>query len=167
MDSPLLIVLTIFVALAAIAMIAQAAALLGMFLAVRKLQAKVDSYLPQVAKILEASRSAVEKAGALIHDANSRTSAILDITKSRVTKIDGFLGDATMRAKVQMERAEMVLEDTMSRTQRTVSIVQRGIISPIREVHGLLMGIRATLAALGRGTRPTVDHATTDEEMFI
>jgi hypothetical protein len=31
----------------------------------------------------------------------------------------------------------------------------------------LLMGIRATLAALGRGTRPTVDHATTDEEMFI
>jgi hypothetical protein len=167
MDSNLLIVLTIFVALTAIAMIAQACALVGMFIVVRKLQEKVDSYLPQVAKILEASRSAVEKAGALIQDVNAHTTAILDMTQSRMTKIDEFLGDATNRAKTQMERAEMVIDDTMNRTQKTVSIVQRSVISPIREVHGVLMGVRATLVSLGRGNRPTVDHATTDEEMFI
>lgn len=167
MDSSLLIILTIFVALAAIAMIAQAAALVAMFLVVRKLQEKVDSYLPQVAKILEASRDAAEKAGKLIHDTNQRTSAILDMTKSRIAKIDEFLGDATARAKTQMERAEMVVDDTMTRTQKTVAIVQRSVISPIREVHGVMMGIRATITSLGRGNRPTVDHATADEEMFI
>lgn len=167
MDSTLLIILTIFVALTALAMIAQACALVGMFFVARKMQEKVDSYLPQIAKILEASRTAVERAGTLIQDANTHTTAILDMTKSRMEKIDEFLGDATARAKTQMERAEMVMDDTMTRTQKTVAIVQRSVISPIREVHGILMGVRATVISLGRGNRPTVDHATTDEEMFI
>ena len=55
----------------------------------------------------------------------------------------------------------------MSRTQQTVSVVQNGVLAPIREVHGMLAGIRAAIGHLGRTRRPSVDHATADEEMFI
>jgi len=61
----------------------------------------------------------------------------------------------------------MVLDDTMTRVQETVSIVQRGVLRPVREVHGILSGVRTAIAHIGRGGRPTVDHATSDEEMFI
>jgi hypothetical protein len=61
----------------------------------------------------------------------------------------------------------MVLDDTMGRAQETVSIVQRTVLRPIREIHGVLSGIRTSIAHLGRSGRPTVDHATSDEEMFI
>ena len=66
-----------------------------------------------------------------------------------------------------MERAEMVLDDAMTRTQQTVAMVHRGVIRPVREVHGIFAGFRTALSHLGRGGRPTVDHATSDEEMFI
>jgi hypothetical protein len=92
---------------------------------------------------------------------------ILDLSKQQLTKVDSLLTDASTRAKVQMERAEMVLDDTMTRVQSTVSVVQRSVLRPIREVHGVLSGVRTAVQHLGRASRSTVDHATSDEEMFI
>jgi biopolymer transport protein ExbB/TolQ len=167
MDSALLIILTIFIGLTTIAMIAQAVALLGMTRVAKQSQEKLNNLLPEVARTLDAAQNAVTQTGKLVNDANARTVEILDLTKDQLTKVDDLLKDAITRAKVQMERAEMVLDDAMTRTQSTVAIVQRGVISPIREVHGVLTGIRTALLHLGRGNRPTVDHATSDEEMFI
>jgi hypothetical protein len=38
---------------------------------------------------------------------------------------------------------------------------------PLRELTGIAAGIRTALAYLTRGNRPSVDRATSDEEMFI
>jgi hypothetical protein len=102
-----------------------------------------------------------------IEHIGATSSSILDVTKQQLARVDELLGDATIRAKVQMERAEMVLDDTMTRVQETVSYVQSGVLRPVREVYGVLAGIRTALTHLGRSGRPTVDHATSDEEMFI
>jgi hypothetical protein len=75
--------------------------------------------------------------------------------------------DATQRAKVQLERAEMVLDDTMSRAHETVTMVHSGLLRPLREVQGIAAGIRTAIAHLTRGNRPSVAQATHDEEMFI
>ena len=61
----------------------------------------------------------------------------------------------------------MVLDDTMTRVQSTVSVVQRTLLRPIREVQGVVSGFRTAVQHLGRASRSTVDHATSDEEMFI
>jgi hypothetical protein len=66
-----------------------------------------------------------------------------------------------------MERAEMVLDDTMTKVQNTVGILQRGVLTPVRGVYGVITGIRTAVSHLGRGGRPTVEHVTSDEEMFI
>ena len=61
----------------------------------------------------------------------------------------------------------MVMDDTMTRVQETVSVVQRGVLRPVREVHGVIAGVRMAFAHFNRRNRSTVDHATSDEEMFI
>jgi hypothetical protein len=38
---------------------------------------------------------------------------------------------------------------------------------PVREVNGIAAGFSAAVAALVRGRKYPVDHATQDEEMFI
>ncbi|HJY05761.1 MAG TPA: hypothetical protein VJ323_05560 [Bryobacteraceae bacterium] len=167
MDPTLLIILTVFVVLAAIAMIVQAFTLFGVFFAVKRLEQKVNGFLPEAAKLVEVAKQTVSEAKQHISEIGTRTTAMLDISKDQLVKIEGLVNDATTRARVQIERAEMVLDDAMSRTQQTVHAVQRGVLSPIREVHGVLSGLRAGIAALGRANRPTVDHATSDEEMFI
>lgn len=170
----LLIILTVFVAVAAIALLIQMGTMLGLFLAVKKMQQQVTELMPQINSIIGTGKKTadvtlrtVESTEKHIEKIGVASNAILEVTKQQVAKIDELLTDATTRAKVQLERAEMVLDDSMGRAQETVSIVQRSVLRPIREINGLVMGLRTTIAHLGRGSRPTVDHATADEEMFI
>ena len=163
----LLIVLTVFVAVAAVALLVQMGTMLALFLAVRKLQAQVTGIWPEVENIIGVTRRTVENVEKHVEKIGVASGEILQTTKQQVVKIDELLNDATTRAKVQIERAEMVLDDTMGRAQETVSIVQRTVLRPIREINGLMAGLRTSIAYLGRGSRPTVDHATSDEEMFI
>lgn len=166
-EHTLLILLTIFVFLTTLAMIVSAGAMLGIFFAARKLQQVVMPIIPEVEAIVGTTRRTVDRVEKHVEKIGATSSSILDVTKQQLVKVDELLTDATTRAKVQMERAELVLDDSMTRVQQTVSYVQSGVIRPVREVYGVFAGIRTTLAHLGRGGRPTVDHATSDEEMFI
>ncbi|MGI8961049.1 MAG: hypothetical protein ACR2IV_15045 [Bryobacteraceae bacterium] len=159
--------LTIFVIVAAVALVIQAGMLIGLFVVARGLQAKVTAILPDVQNVIGISKRTLESVEKHVNKIGTTSGAILDVTKQQLAKVDDLLTDATTRAKVQMERAEMVLDDAMTRTQQTVSLVQRGVVRPVREVYGVFAGIRTTLSHLGRSGRPTVDHATSDEEMFI
>jgi len=163
----LLTVLTVFVALAALAMLIQMAMLIGLFMVARELRTKIVAILPEVQSIIGIAKRITEKVEGHIDRIGNTSGAILDVTKQQLGKVDELLTDASTRAKVQMERAEMVLDDTMTRVQHTVSFVQAGVLRPVREVHGVLAGVRTALSHLSRGGRPTVDHATSDEEMFI
>ena len=166
-DNTLLILLVIFVALSAIAMLIQAGTLLGLFLVARKLQEKVMPIIPEVQAVVGVTKRTVERVEKHVEKIGDSSVEILNSTKQQLAKVDELVTDASTRAKVQMERAEMVLDDSMARVQQTVSLVQSGVLRPVREIHGVLAGIRTALAYLGRGGRPTVDHATSDEEMFI
>jgi len=162
-QTTLLSILSVFVAICAIALLGQAVALLGLFIVARDLRAKIFAAWPQIESIIGASKR-TERHIARIGDSSV---TILDVTKQQIVRVDELLNDAGIRAKVQMERAEMVLDDTMTRVQQTVGILQRGVLTPVREIYGLVSGIRTALAHLGRGNRPTVEHVTSDEEMFI
>lgn len=166
--------LLIFIGVVAIALLIQMVALLILVMVARRLHGQIMELWPELTAIIHLSRKTAEKvekyvdvAGTHINKIGATSNEILDVTKQQVAKIDELLNDTATRAKIQIERAEMVLDDTMGRAQETVSIVQRTILRPVRELHGVLSGLRATVAHLGRGGRPTVDHATADEEMFI
>ena len=141
--------------------------MIGLFFVARDLRAKVTGVWPEILHIIANARQSLEQAEKHINRIGSTSVAILDITKQQLVKVDELLSDASTRAKVQMERAEMVLDDTMTKVQETVGIVQRSVLRPVREVHGILSGIRTAITHLSRAGRRTVEHATADEEMFI
>lgn len=159
--------LIIFVAIAAVALLIQACMLIGIFLVSKKTQEKLTAMLPSIHRILEKSEVAVSDTHIVVRDVGVKTNAILDSTRLQLSKIDELVTDASVRARVQFDRAEMVLDDTVSKAQSTVNIVHRGIVTPIREVHGVLSGLRAALGYLGQHRRTNVEHITADEEMFI
>ena len=163
----LLILLTIFIAISAIALLIQAVSLIGMFLVARQVREKLFAVWPEIQEIVGIAKRTAQGAEKNADRIASTSLGILDITKQQLVKVDDLLTDASTRAKVQMERAEMVLDDTMTRVQSTVSVVQRTVLRPIREVHGVLSGVRTAVQHFGRASRSTVDHATSDEEMFI
>jgi len=165
-DHSLLTVMTVFVIVAAIALLIQAVMLAGIFRASRGLQQNVQRLTPKIEGVLEISRQTIEDSRKQIADITSKTSEILDTTRKQVQRIDEFLDDAAARARVQMDRAEMVLDDAMVLTQRTVAVVEGGILKPIVQIQGVAAGIKTALTFLLRG-RPNPEEAHSDEEMFI
>lgn len=166
-QNTLIIVLTVFVAVAAIALLIQAVALVGVFLITREIRTKLFTLWPQIQEIVGIAKRTTQGAEKHIDQIGTTSVSMLGVAKLQLAKVDDLLSDASTRAKVQMERAEMVLDDTMTRVQSTVSVVQRGVLRPIREVHGVVSGVRTAIQHFGRSSRSTVDHATSDEEMFI
>jgi len=159
-------VMTVFVIVAAVALLIQAGMLVGIFRASRGLQQNVQRLTPKIEGVLEVSKQTIEDSRKQVADITSKTSEILETTRKQVQRIDEFLDDATARARVQMDRAEMVLDDAMVRTQRTVAVVEGGILKPIMQVQGVAAGIKTALTFLLRG-RPNPEDAHSDEEMFI
>jgi len=158
--------MTAFVIIAAVALIIQAAMLAGIYKASRGMQENVQRLLPKIEGVLDTSRKTIEDSRKQIADITAKTSEILDTTRQQVHRIDEFLNDAAARARVQMDRAEMVLDDAMVRTQRTVAVVEGGILKPIVQIQGVAAGIKTALTVLLRG-RPNPEDAHSDEEMFI
>jgi ABC-type transporter Mla subunit MlaD len=169
-ETALLYVMAAFVIISAIALCFQAAMLAGMYKTTKALQESINPLLPKVESLLpkvESLISTFEQGGKQITEITIRANDILDSTKRQLAIVQEVVGDAAVRAKVQMERVELVLDDTLSRAHETVAVVHDGIMRPLREVNGIAVGIRAALGTLARGNRPTVDRATSDEEMFI
>jgi len=166
-ETTLLYVMTAFVIISAIALVVQAGMLAGIYKTTKSLQEAINPLLPKVESLVAKATSTVEQSSLQISEITTRANDILDSTKRQMAIMEEVVGDAAARAKVQMERVELVLDDTLSRAHETVAIFHDGIMRPLREVNGIAAGVRAAVGALGRGNRPTVDRATSDEEMFI
>lgn len=163
----LLYIMAAFVAISAIALCLQLATLFGMYRIAKALQGKVTPLLPKVEAVVDSAKSTIDDSRKQIVDITVKANQIMDSTKVSVARMEEVINEATGRAKVQMERVEMVVDDTMSRAHETVATVHAGIMRPVREISGITAGIRTALAQLARGGRPSVDQATSDEEMFI
>jgi hypothetical protein len=166
-QTALLYVMAAFVIISAIALCIQAGMLAGIYKTVKAMQQSINPLLPKVESLVEKTNMTVEQSGQQITEITSRANDILDSTKRQLAIVEDVVGDAAARAKVQMDRVELVLDDTLSRAHETVAVFHDGVMRPLREINGLAAGIRAALGAIARGNRPTPDQATSDEEMFI
>lgn len=165
-EHTLLATMTVFVIVAAIALIIQAGFLFGVYKASRGMSDNVQRLMPKIESLLDVSRKTVEDSRVQLADITAKTSDILETARVQVRRIDGLLEDASQRARTQLDRAELVLDDAMERAQRTVALVEGGIVKPIREIQGVAAGIRTALLFLTKG-RPNPSRATADDEMFI
>lgn len=168
MDQTLLLyIMLAFVIVAALALCIQAGMLVALARTAKSLQTQTQQLLPKVESMVDTTRTTVEQSRKQINDITTKTNEILDSTKRQLAIVEDVVSDAGARAKVQLERVELVLDDTLSRAHQTVATVHEGIIRPLKEINGIAVGIKTALNYLARGNRPSVAQATSDEEMFI
>ncbi|HEY1757013.1 MAG TPA: hypothetical protein VGG72_16685 [Bryobacteraceae bacterium] len=163
----LLIVMTVFVIVAAAAMVFQAAMLFGVRKSALAMEQRVATLAPKVEALTESSRAVIDDSRASLAEITERTKDILDSTRRQLARVEDVIDDAANRARVQLDRAELVVDDAMDRAQETISVVHGGIMKPIREINGVAAGVRAAIHYFMSGRRPSPDQVTADEEMFI
>lgn len=159
--------MAIAVLISSIALLLSALASVGTYLAVRKLESQVSPLVPQVTEFLVNSRAALDEALKQFRETGEKTQAVLDELRAEVVGFSEARTDITNHVQAQIQRIELVLDDSLANIQEIVTVVHSGVIKPIREVTGLVSGVRTAVRAFFGGRRPSVAQATQDEEIFI
>ena len=169
--------MSLFVALTGIAVLLQAGVLLAMYLAMRKSSQRMEELAGDVkTKVMptiveaQAMMSVLRPKIETIVENLSETTTTL---RSEVRRVDATVNDAIDRARLQIIRADELLSRTLDRVEQTSEIVHKTVVSPVKQLSGLVQGITTGLEFLfgGRnrrngGTREE-RRPVPQDEMFI
>jgi hypothetical protein len=163
--------LTVFIAVTAAAVLLQAAILAGIFFAVKKTSAKVESLAEEVkTKILptaELAHSMMIELRPKIETVADNVSVSTTMMRTQLERIDATLTDIVDRTRLQVIRADEFVNNTMDKLEETREAVQRTVVSPVRQISGLMHGVTAGVEAFFSRKRQRNSVNAPQDEMFI
>lgn len=171
MSSTLLVVLTVFIAVTAIAVAWQTLILVGLARVLTKLAARSERLLNDVEgrlpALLNESESLLRDSRAKIEIAGDHMVEISGLARDQMRRADELFGEITDRARLQVARVDQALASAFDRVEETTSMVRNTIVRPIRDAAAIVHGVRTGLDFfLRRRASPPV-LTPQDEEMFI
>lgn len=168
--------LTWFIALTGFAVLLQACVLLAIYLAMRKSSERLEALAADVkTKVMPT----VEQAQQMLTGMRPRLQVIVEnmegattVIRSQVERMDATVNDVIDRARLQIIRGDELLTRTLDRVEQTSEVVQKTVVSPVRQLSGLMQGISVGLEFFfgGRGRRnggSRERRPVPQDEMFI
>jgi hypothetical protein len=163
----------VFIIVTAIAVVIQAGILIGLFVAVRKTSKRVESLATDVQTkalpTIETAQSMLVELRPRITDIVGNVEHSARIARAQVERLDVTVSDIVDRTRLQVIRADELVNRTMDRVEETSDLVHRTVVSPIRQLSGLMTGLSAGLEYfLGRRRRQRGDGVgVPQDELFI
>jgi methyl-accepting chemotaxis protein len=163
--------LIIFIAVTAAAVLLQAGILAGMYFALRKTSAKVESLADEVkTKVLptaELAHSMMSELRPKIVTVVDNVSVSTTMLRTQMERVDATLTDIVDRTRLQVIRADEFVNSTMDKLEETREVMQRTVVSPVKQLSGLMHGVSAGFEALFSRRRERSSVAAPQDEMFI
>lgn len=161
-----------FVIVTTVAVVLQMAILAALFFSMRKTSAKVEALADELrAKALPA----IEHAQTLLVDIRPQLSSILDnvnhsshLIRGHVTRLDATVNDALDRTRLQVIRTDELITRTLDKVEDTTDAVQSTVMTPVRQLSGIMHGISTGFSfLLGRQRNGRDNVGVPQDEMFI
>jgi hypothetical protein len=162
------------VAIATLCILTLAVVAILLYRVVSKVQARMEDVTARVEPIIDIVRKlADENAPKLtiltsnVVDISANAKDVSTMAKDQAHRFAEVGRDLTDRAKAQIARVDAVMDDTVEQVHQAGDNMKAAVMKPVREASAVMAGVRAAVTTLVDGRRPTVDHITQDEEMFI
>jgi len=164
--------LPIFIAITAAAVVIQAGILVAMYLAVRQSTARLEALTTEVTtKVLPAAEivhSMLVEFRPHLETLVTNVSETSTLVRGQVERLDATVSDAIDRTRLQVIRADELLNRTLDRVENTTDLMHKTVISPVRQLAGLIQGITTGLEFLiGARRRRRNGVPVPQDEMFI
>jgi len=156
------------VILACLAFVVQSVVFVLLYRVARNTQTKVMPLVDRAEPILTTTRQILEENKSRIAEVSVEAVEIAKTTRVQVDRIGELLSDSTDRAKARLAQIDRTVDETVEQVEQVGDAVKTAVLKPVKEVNGLMAGVKAAISTLASGNRrPSVDHVTQDEEMFI
>jgi hypothetical protein len=165
--------LKVFIAVTTFAVVVQAGILVGLYLTVRKSTARMEALATEVRSkalpTMETVQSMLLELRPRIEVISINAAESSNLVRNQLARIDATLTDALDRTRLQVIRADELLNRTMDRVEETSEVVHKTVLSPLRQVNGLMAAISTGVDVfLGQKRRhPKNGAGVPQDEMFI
>lgn len=165
--------LSYFIAATTFAVVIQAGILVALYLAVRKSTARMEALATQfrdkAVPTMETAQSMLVELRPKIEALTTNVSESSTLVRNQLTRLDATLTDVLDRTRLQVIRADELLNRTMDKVEETSEVVHKTVVSPLRQVSGLMTAISTGVEVfLGQKRRqPKNGMGVPQDEMFI
>jgi len=164
--------LPIFIAVTAAAVVIQAGILVAMYLAVRQSAARMETLASEVrTKVLPAAEivhAMLVQFRPHLETLVTNVSESSTMVRTQMGRLDATISDAIDRTRLQVIRADELVNRTLDRVESTTDLVHKTVISPVRQFSGLVQGITSGVEFLiGSKRRQRNGVPVPQDEMFI
>jgi hypothetical protein len=163
----------LFIIATAVAVIIQAGILVALFVVVRKTSGRVEKLASEVntkaLPLIETTQTLLVEVKPRVIDIVANAEESARIARTQMERLDATVSDIVDRTRLQVIRADELVNRTMDRVEETTDMVHRTVVSPIRRLSGLVQGLSAGLEFfLGRKRRqPRDGMGVPQDELFI
>ena len=175
--------LTLFIAVTSVAVVLQMLILLGIYIAVRKLSVRMEALADRVEDtastlqvrvlpVIDNVKSIQQDVKAFMETARPKVDLVLGnlsyistTARGSVERIDTTVNDAVDRMRLQVIRGDEMLTRTMDRIEETSEKVQHTVMSPVRQVSGIVQAISTGVGAYFNQQKRR--NGGPSDEMFI
>ncbi len=168
-------VLKIFIYATAGAVILQMFILLSLTISLHKTSAKVEVLAREVhgriLPILSSAESILNDSRGKIGIVMANLVATTGTLKTQMDRLDATVNDIVDRTRLQVIRADDIVTRTLDRVEETSELVEHTVVSPVRQISGIMQGLSVGISAFfgqnRRRRRRANPRVTQDEELFI
>jgi len=152
MDKPTQTLLVVFIAVAAVSILMHAGFTIAIFIGARKAQKKMmglaDDVRLHALPAIIASRDLIQDLTPKLRTITENLTAVSTTVRAKTDKVGGLVGDVTDRAQVQAKRVDGMVKTTLDQLTSAVQAIEHGVAVPVRQVSGILNGLRAGVDVL-------------------
>jgi ElaB/YqjD/DUF883 family membrane-anchored ribosome-binding protein len=165
--------LMVFIAVTSFAVLLQAFIMVALYLSVRKSTAKMEAVATEIKEkalpTMETVQSFLVEVRPKIDTIATNVAESSALVKNQLARIDATLTDALDRTRLQVIRADELLNRTMDKVEETSEFVHKTVVSPLRHVNGFMAALSTGVEVLlGQKRRHGKNGmGVPQDEMFI
>jgi hypothetical protein len=169
MDKQSQTLIVVFIAVAALSLLIQACSMIAVALGARKAQKKImalaDDVRLHALPAIMSSREVLHDIGPRLKTITANLEVTSTVLRSKSEQVSGLVGDVTTRAQAQTARVDGMVKGTLDQITYAAHAVEAGIAAPVRQVSGILNGIRAGLEVLRKKTPG--ENLNPEDDLFV
>ena len=157
--------LTIFVALTAVAVMTQAGVLVAIYMVSKRHSEQMERFMNETRELMVPIKTITEN----LRAASTNIVEIGAAAREQFRRVEGMVNDTSEVLQTQLARLDSATRDVVERVNSTAQVLQDSVVRPVREVAAIAKGVGRGLEAffLLRRQKNRVDQARQDEELFI
>lgn len=152
MDKSTQILLVVFIAIAAVSILMQAGFTIAMAVGARRAQKKLlalaDDVRLHALPVIISSRELIQDFTPKFKVITENLTAASTTLRSKTEQVGGLVDDVTGRAQAQAARVDGMVKGTLDQLNFAVHAIEHGVAVPLRQVNGILNGLRAGVEIL-------------------